>query len=152
MKKFLIVGLLCFAFSATVYDRDVVGPSANYKHPEAFYSCSRYSLNGNGLSLSEYPEGVSDCVDSFLWDNSRGKYNDRCCYVRFQHQGNMYAACIGLSEENYLDTTETIRRMEEGDPTIWTSEAAGCKIYQLDCKSSYIKVLSIASILLALIL
>ena len=60
----------------------------------------------------------------------------------------MHAGCIGLSEENYLDTTETIRKMENGDREIWTREASNAKVYQLDCFSSFIKNLPIASILL----
>ena len=53
-----------------------------------------------------------------------------------------------FSEENYLDTTETIRKMEDGDKTIWTDKAFNSKIYQLDCFSSFLKNLSIATILL----
>ncbi len=60
----------------------------------------------------------------------------------------MHAGCIGLSEENYLDTTTTIKRMEQGDRLIWTRNAANSKIYQLDCFSSYLKNISIAFILL----
>ena len=60
----------------------------------------------------------------------------------------MHAGCIGLSEENYLDTSVTMKRMEEGDRDIWTREAANSKVYQLDCFSSFLKSLPIASILL----
>ncbi len=58
----------------------------------------------------------------------------------------MHAGCVGLSEEQYLDTTTTMRRMEKGDHNIWTRKAANSKIYQLSCYSSYLK--SIASILI----
>ena len=150
MKKILFIALISFALSVS---ESAYGPSANYKHPTAIYSCTDYYVkDGNTWRTDNFPQGVSDCVDSLLWDETRQKYYDRCCYVRFQLQGNMYAGCVGLSEENYLDTSETIRRMEEGDPTIWTRDAAGCKVYQIDCKSSYIKVLSFATLLLALIL
>ena len=64
-----------------------------------------------------------------------------CCYVRFYLDGKMHAWCIGLSEENYLDTTDTMIIMENGDKDIWTRYAAGAKIYQLDCISSYLKAL-----------
>ena len=63
----------------------------------------------------------------------------------------MHGGCIGLSEEQFLDITETIIRLENGDKNLWTSNAANSKVYQLDCNSSYLKLLSIASILLAFI-
>ena len=50
------------------------------------------------------PGGVSDCVDLLLWSPQKGAYYDPCCYVRFQVEGKMHAGCVGLSEENYLDT------------------------------------------------
>ena len=64
-----------------------------------------------------------------------------CCYVRFYLDGKMHAWCIRLSEENYLDSTDTMIIMENGDKDIWTRYAAGAKIYQLDCISSYLKAL-----------
>ena len=153
MKKILFVALVCFVLSTTEVDESKYGPSTNYKHQGATTSCTDlYVKDGDNWRSTDIPQGVSDCVDTLLWDETRNKYHDRCCYVRFQLEGLMYAGCVGLSEENYLDTTETIRRMENGDRAIWTQDAAGSKIYQLDCKSSYIKVLSVASILFALIL
>ena len=153
MKKILFIALVCLVLSSTEVDENKLGPSTNYKHQGATVSCEDlYVKDGNSWRSTDIPQGVSDCVDTLLWSQTKNRYFDRCCYVRFQLRGNMYAGCVGLSEENYLDTTETIRKMEEGDRSIWTQDAADSKVYQLDCKSSYIKVLSIASILLALIL
>ena len=153
MKKILFIALVCFVLSETEFDEEKLGPSANYKHQGATVSCEDlYVRDGSEWRSTDVAQGVSDCVDTLLWSEHYNRYFDRCCYVRFQLNGYMYSGCVGLSEENYLDTAETIRRMEEGDRTIWTREAAGSKVYQLDCKSSYIKVLTFASILLALIL
>lgn len=151
MKKLLFITLIYFV--ATVADEDALGPAYNIKNANADYSCSdRYVFSGDSfrddVDGGFTPGGVSDCVDLLLWDQSLNKYYDRCCYVRFQYQGNMHAGCVGLSEEDYLDTTVTIKRMEDGDRRIWSSKAANSKIYQLDCISSYLKTLSFASILL----
>ena len=54
-------------------------------------------------------------------------------------------------EENYLDTTETMRRINNGDKRLWTSDTKNTKVFAIDCSSSYIKFLSVATILLALI-
>ena len=164
MKKFLFLTLIYLFLSQYIPDRDYEyysGPAYNAKnggngqyaswHP---ISCTdRYVMNGtewnDDLSDSGFvPSGVSDCADLLLWDPYKKIYYDRCCYVRFQKDGVMHSGCIGLSEENYLDTTETIRRMENGDRDIWTRYATNSKIYQLDCFSSYIKNFSIASFLL----
>ena len=153
MKKILFIALVCFVLSTTEVDENKLGPSSNYKHQGATVSCEDlYVKDSTGWRKTDVAQGVSDCVDTLLWSQHYQRYFDRCCYVRFQLEGLMYAGCVGLSEENYLDTSETIRKMEEGDRSIWTQDAAGSKVYQLDCKSSYIKVLSVASILLALIL
>ena len=148
MKTILILSLICFAL--TVDSEDEKGPAYNLKHSQSEELCTDYSPFQE-LSSEDVPGGVSDCVDLLLWDGNRGKYSDRCCYIRFQLEGEMYGGCIGLSEENYLDITETIRRIEDGDKNLWTSETANSKVYQLDCDSSYLKFFSIASILLALI-
>ena len=142
MKKFLFITLIYLAASATTVDESKIGPAYNYKNQGSTKSCT----DGDVV-----PGGVSDCVDRLLWDGNQepnGKYFDHCCYVRYQFQGNMFAQCIPLSEEDYLDTTVTIKRMEEGDRRIWSSSLANSKIYQLDCISSYLKALSFTSILL----
>ena len=157
MKKFLFITLIYLAASATTVDESNFGPAYNYKNQGANYSCtdrSVYSdvsdqLRDDNTDGSEFiPGGVSDCVDLLLWDKKQRKYFDRCCYVRFQYQGNMHAGCIPLMEEDYLDTTVTIKRMEDGDRRFWPSFLANSKIYQLDCISSYLKALSFTSILL----
>ena len=61
----------------------------------------------------------------------------------------MHSGCALLTEEQYLDITETIRRIEVGDPRRIHSVSANSKVYQLDCKSNFIKALTIASFLLA---
>ena len=63
----------------------------------------------------------------------------------------MHAGCIALTEEQFSDISESIRKMENGDKKYWVAEAANSKIYQLDCNSSYLKLLSFAIIILALI-
>ena len=157
MKAILLFSLVCFAVSTIIPD-DLKGPAVNPKHTESYAFCNILSAwqadSGQWLDEIEYraiPSGVSDCVDSLLWDSDKNKYYDRCCYVRLQLNGVMHGGCIGLSEEQYLDITETIRRMENGDKKIWTTEATGAKVYQLDCSSSYLRLLSVATLLLALI-
>ena len=155
MKKLLFITLIYFAASVTPLNETKIGPAYNYKNQGSTNSCVDYGVyDGSGefrddsLSSTEIPAGVSDCVDLLLYDTIQKKYYDHCCYVRFQYQGNMHAACIPLMEEDYLDTTVTIKRMEDGDRRIWSSGLANSKIYQLDCISSYLKALSFTSILL----
>jgi hypothetical protein len=161
MKKFLFITLIYLAASATTVDESKFGPAYNYKNQGSRDSCTEravYSTDSEMLlddnttiSNEKIPGGVSDCVDLLLWDNEQEKYFDRCCYVRFQYQGNMHAGCIPLMEEDYLDTTITIRRMEDGDKRFtpyWPTYLANSKIYQLDCISSNLKALSFTSILL----
>ena len=157
MKSILLFSLLCFALSTTISD-DLKGPAVNPKHTESYAFCNLLSAwqadSSDWLdndSNRAIPSGASDCVDSLLWDSDKNKYYDRCCYVRLQLNGVMHGGCIGLSEEQYLDITETIIRMENGDKKIWTTEATGAKVYQLDCSSSYLRLLSVATLLLALI-
>ena len=153
MKKFLFLTLVYLAVSLDTLLEKKQGPAYNAKNGGTVSCTDRYVLNGDewlddNTDTEFVPAGVSDCVDLQLWNPSDKFYYDHCCYVRFQKDGVMHAGCIGLSEENYLDTTETIRRMENGDRTIWTRYGQNSKIYQLDCFSSYIKNLSIASFLL----
>jgi hypothetical protein len=155
MKKLLFLTLIFIASTQnTARDyEEVAGPAYNAKNG-GYVSCSdRYVASGTRWKDDIYdddriPAGVSDCVDLQLWNPTKKIYYDRCCYVRFQKDGVMHAGCVGLSEENYLDTTITMKRMEDGDRQIWTRYGANSKIYQLDCFSSYIKNLSIASFLL----
>ena len=151
MKGILLICLICFTISDTISDDDK-GPASNPKHYESNEFCTKYYPYQNGdwydNENDEVPQGVSDCTDLLLWDKTKEKYNDRCCYVRFQKDGVMHAGCVGLREEHYLDTKVTMERMEKGDRAIWTRHGDGSKIYQLDCFSSYLKSLSFASILL----
>ena len=154
MNKILLLSLLSLVVSVS---DDLKGPAVNPKHDEATEFCVKYFPWDERENKwydefnDEIPNGVSDCVDTLLWDKYKGRYYDRCCYVRFQLKGVMHAGCIALTEDQYLDISESIRRMENGDKEYWVTEAKGSKIYQLDCNSSYLKLLSFASIILALI-
>ena len=64
----------------------------------------------------------------------------------------MHQGCVGLTQEQFSDTTETIYKMENGDRLIWTSTAKNSKIYQLDCNASYLKFISLAVALIGLLL
>ena len=132
MKNILILCLICFALC------DETGPAYNYKHPNSDYNCE-------SASNSE-PNGVSDCADSLLWSKHNSRYYDRCCFLRYQFKGVMNSTCTSLTEEQYLDISETMRIIEE------KYEDNKMKIYQLDCTSSYLKFLSIVGALFALLL
>ena len=156
MNKILLLSLLTLVVSETISD-DAKGPAAHPKHYESERFCvdyfpwdEDYDKWYDDLDPSFIPQGVSDCVDTLLWDRYEGRYYDRCCYVRFQYQGYMHGACMSLTEEQFSDISESIRKMEEGNKRFWLAPA-GTKIYQLDCNSSYLKLLSLATILLALI-
>ena len=155
MKNILTICLICFALSETVTE-DEKGPAYNLKHAQADKLCHDIS---RGI-----PTGVSDCVDSLLWISELDRYADRCCYMRYQKNGEMFARCVALTEVQYMDISETIQRFEKGESLTkkyfskdsvadgLESEFENSKIYQLDCASSYLKVLSIASALFALLL
>ena len=157
MKQiFLLLSIAYFvACALTTEHEERLGPAHNIEDRGKFTrSCSDlYVLSGqNWLDDSSnttfVPEGVSDCVDLHLWSAKKKKYFDKCCYVRFQIDGTMHAGCVGLTQEFLNDSTETIKRMEKGDREIWTRQASGSKIYQLECSSSYLKYFSLAILLL----
>ena len=154
MNKVLLLSLLSLVISVS---DDLKGPAVNPKHNEATEFCVTYFPWDEDVNQwydefnTEIPNGVSDCVDTLMWDKYDNRYYDRCCYVRFQLKGVMHAGCIALTEDQYLDISESIIRMENGDKQFWVTEAKGSKIYQLDCNSTYLKLLSFASIILALI-
>ena len=50
-----------------------------------------------------------------------------------------------------MDIVESMKGIEEGKSAYWDAPA-GVKVYELNCSSTYIKLLSFASVLLALIL
>ena len=149
MKTILIFSLICFTFS-------IWGPAEEAARTGKFCESSKND-----------PESSSDCVDLSLYGQARfkneKKYFDRCCFVRFQLFGIGGLQCRALTEEQYLDIVETKKNMEKEYDENYRDEFAPLfgggtntegyrtKIYQIDCASSYIKFLSIASILLALL-
>ena len=75
--------------------------------------------------------GVSGCVDRDLYvDSSYIRYYDRCCYMRFMKRGQMFGTCFGIRREQYMDIVDTIHNLER---------SARIKIYELNCKSSYLQ-------------
>ena len=137
MKTILLSCLICFAFSN-------LGPAANEKHSNYETFCND---NNDAESLSE-------CVDLNLYDADEKRYYDRCCFIRSQQLGGTSKGCQALTEDEYLDIVETKRKFEEkADLVIKEKVGEGyhTKIYQIDCSSSYIKFLTIATILLAML-
>ena len=172
MKTILFISLLflalCYDKNKTVSEDDK-GPAYNYRHGDSHLHCYElfayqqynlttftkldepYWLDDHKEERETIPQSVADCVDSLLYDPFKKKYFDRCCYIRLQKEGKTHTGCILLMEENYLDTTETMRRINNGDKRLWTSDTKNTKVFAIDCSSSYIKFLSVATILLALI-
>ena len=78
--------------------------------------------------------GVSGCVDRDLYVDASDiryyRYYDRCCYMRYIDQGEMYGRCVGVGREEYMDIVDTIHYVES---------TVGIKIYELNCKSSYLQ-------------
>ena len=159
MKQiFFFMMLVCMI--ACLDERDkIIGPAYNYEDRRHDVSCSDLYVRTQkgeedqwldeyyeGKDVADIPSGVSDCIDLQLWSSYKNQYFDKCCYVRFQKDGVMHAGCVGLAQEQLIDITETIKKMENGDRSIWTREGANTKIYQLDCSSSYIKYVSFAFI------
>ena len=135
MKTILLLCLVCLAFSN-------LGPAANEKH-------SNYNMFCNDENDAE---SLSDCVDLNLYDGE--KYYDRCCFIRSQQLGTPAQGCQALTEEQYLDIVETKKKLEkEADQILKEEVGEGyhTKIYQIDCASSYIKLVSIAITLMALL-
>ena len=150
MKTILVFSLICLTFS-------IWGPAEEAAHPSLGTFCDDQSD----------PVSSSDCVDLYLYGQARfkneKKYYDRCCYVKFQLYGIEDKECRALTEEEYLDIVETKKNMEKeydenyrdelipllGGGT--NTEGYRTKIYQIDCASSYIKLVSIAITLMALL-
>ena len=95
------------------------------------------------------PNSLSDCVDSKL------SYRmNKCCFLRYQEDGEEKKTCTALTEEQYLDIVETKRQIEDNHFNTYykgKTEGKRIKVYQLDCSASSIKFLTFASILLALL-
>ena len=156
MKRILLITLLSLVLSVT---DDEKGPAANPIHSESEEFCVTFfpwdedevDWYDNFADSDRIPQGVSDCVDTLLWDQYKNRYYDRCCYVRFQVNGSMHGGCVELTEEQYLDISETIRKIENGDKSILVAETAGSKVYQLDCNASYLKLLTFGLISFSLL-
>ena len=157
MKQIILLfSIIFFAVCLNTDYEDRLGPAYNVEaRGEYSYSCDDLYVRQDGEWLDDstdsstfVPYGVSDCADLHLWSEEKNTYFDKCCYVRFQINGEMHAGCVGLKQDNYADITETIRRMQKGDRNIWTREAEHSKIYQLDCGSAYLKFISFAAIIL----
>ena len=157
MNKILLLCLFAFALAVTEGEK---GPAHYPKHSQSDKFCVDYFPYDSDTRTwtdmddsfgDEYPIGASECVDTLLWDKYEQRYYDRCCYIRFQINGEMHGGCAILTEEQYLDIAETMRRIEEGDPLIIDKATANSKVYQLDCNSYFIKAISIASFLIAFI-
>ena len=90
---------------------------------------------------------TSTCVDRNLYEDG---YYDKCCYIRFRKKGRMYAGCIGLTREYYIDVVQTIENIEKG----YTNLLYGMedpKIYELNCNSSYLKLFALSFALISLL-
>ena len=146
MKQiFLVLALIYFA---SCQDKD--GPANNVEYRD-YATCEENYVYNNSEWLDDPDMSVSDCVDLQLYSKNKGRYFDKCCFVRFQKEGVMHSGCVGLFRDQIIDITETIKRMENGDKNIWTSEGVNSKIYDLDCKASYIQIFAIAFALFGLL-
>ena len=136
MKTILIFSLICFTLS-------VWGPVDKIKNSNTEDVCDPLTATANSLS---------DCVDLNLKVEIDGKtrYADRCCFVRYQKEGKIINMCVPVPEEEYLDITEAIKGFEKSFDDDST-DGKDVKVYQFDCAASYIKFLSFASLLLALL-
>ena len=136
MKIILVFSLICFTLS-------VWGPYDKIKNSNSEDYCN---------PLTAEPTSLSECVDLNLYVGER--YYDRCCFVRYQYDGQQGNMCFPLKEEHYSDITESIKRFEKEYKTVFApadvdNEGKQVKVYQFDCSASNIKYLFIASILLA---
>ena len=154
MNKILLLCLISLSLNANI------GPAINPKYPDSTENCVTYfpydgdynKFCDDLVDQSEVPKSESDCVDLLLWDKYDQRYYDRCCFIRFQINGAMHTGWALLTEEQYLDITETKRRIENGDQLIIDRATVGSKVYQLDCNSNFIKAMSIAYFLFAFML
>ena len=134
MKIILLFSLICFTLS-------VWGPADKIKNSNSNDACLKFSANS-----------LSECVDLKLAVGE--EFFDRCCYVRYQYNGEIHTMCAPVKEEEYLDITELIREFEDGYKEafeIEDEEGKKCKVYQFECAASNIKFLFIASLFLALL-
>ena len=150
MKQIFFV--LTLIYLATCEEYQIHNGPANNVEYRPYGSCEDYYVhNSTGVWLDDPDVTVSYCVDLNLYSSVKGRYFDKCCFVRFQKDGIMHSGCVGLFRDAIIDITETIKRMENGDKNIWTSEGINSKIYDLNCKASYISVFAIAFALFSLL-
>ena len=89
--------------------------------------------------VKENDSGVSGCIDRDLFTNTTTiRYYDRCCYIRYMTQGQMYGTCAGVTREEFMDIVETIHNMEK---------ISEIKVYELNCKSSYLQFALVIALL-----
>ena len=132
MKKTLILFLLCISFT-----HQYSGPTEKRR------ADSTGSCGSSG-------ESASDCVDLKL----SGYTDEKCCYIRYQKEGAEQKGCIALTSEDYLDIVEFKRNYEDKYYEAnykYVSEGKRIKVYEINCSSSYIKLLTFTSILFALL-
>ena len=132
MKKTLLLFLLCISFTN-----------------QSFGPTEKRRADSSG-SCSGTPDSTSDCVDLKL----SGYLHEKCCLIRYQKEGGEVKECIPLTAEEYLDIVEYKRKYEDKDYVVnykYVSEGQRIKVYEINCSSSYIKFLTFASILFALL-
>ena len=148
MKQIILV--LALIYFAYCQDKD--GPALNVEIRDTDRSCDDYSAIDYQGGFSDQDDiGTSDCVDYKLYSQIRGKYYDKCCYIRLMKDGVMHGGCIGLFRDQLIDITETIKRIENGDKNTWTSASLNSKVYDLDCEASYIQVFVLVFALFSLL-
>ena len=136
MKQiFFVLALIVFVSAEAV-----VGPAKNVITTQ-YDSCDY-----DGFGSQDF--GVSGCVDRNLYSirtntfGNFGRYYDKCCYIRYMKDGEMYGGCFGLYRDQYIDITETMRRIENGEIKHQNTsiDLTNSKIYELDCKASYLSL------------
>ena len=132
MKKAFLLFLLCISFTYQSF-----GPTEK-RRADSSGSCGGEA------------ESTSDCVDLKL----SGYTDEKCCYIRYQKEGGETKKCVALTSEAYLDIVEFKRKFEDDyyeDNYKYVSEGNRIKVYEINCSASYIKFLTFACILFALL-
>ena len=120
-----------FVVLALIYCIICDGPAKNVEDRE------------EGSCESASAEGTSSCVDRSLYDSNKGRYYDKCCFLRYRANGEMGYSCIGVTSQEYFDIPEFINKLEE--------ESSNMKIYELNCNSSYLKIFALSFALVSLL-
>ena len=132
MKKAFLLFLLCISFTYQSF-----GPTEK-RRADSSGSCGGEA------------ESTSDCVDLKL----SGYTDEKCCYIRYQVEGGEAKGCVALTSRDYLDIVEFKRNYEKKYYEANykdVSEGKRIKVYEINCSSSYIKFLTFACILFALL-